>query len=198
MVTGRRASCTSPLLRGTVGRAVRRSLPSSGCSFPEWPPLAPARQEDDGLRAESHSRFVVDPAEAAIHVTVDVTVTNEIPNQTSGGVIREFFFPTMHVVTLAEAVNHAAVRDDGAALDVSQEPTDSEAFALAVVDLSPDLYYRDSQSFRLTYDLPSQPPRSPHLTRVNAGYVNVVVIPVGDPGLVDVEVDRSRPVRLIG
>ena len=207
-------SGTLPLWRGTVG-ARAASAGSDGTAAavvalvwvlipgaaavasPHEAPAAPAapsavglvaRQEDDGLRYESQSQFVVDAAAAAIHVTVDVTATNETPNQTSSGGVRQFYFHSLTVVTLAEAVNLTATRSDGAALSVSQEPTDVEEFAIAVVDLRPDIFYRQSQSLRLTYDLPSQPPRSPNLTRVNAGFVNVVVIPVGDSGLAGVEV----------
>ncbi|MGH9138296.1 MAG: hypothetical protein ACRD0G_14840, partial [Acidimicrobiales bacterium] len=150
-------------------------------------------QEGDGLRFESHAVYRLDPAAGAVHVTLDMTLTNEQPDQSGPGYIRQSFLPRIGIPTLAEATNITASRDDGFALDVSQDATGSPYVSTVVIDVSPDLYYRDTQTVHLAYDLPGQAPRSTGITRVNPAFVSIVAFAMGDPGLATVDVVVPEP-----
>ena len=144
--------------------------------------------DEDGMRLETASAYRVDPAAGVVRVTVDVTVTNETPDEVTSTYVSQAYFPRLGILTLAEAGNFVATKDDGTPLGVEIEPLEVPQVVIAAVDLVPDLYYQDTQRLRVTYDLPNQAPRSERLTRVNAGFAAVVPLPFGDPGLSKVEV----------
>ncbi len=153
------------------------------------PAAAVVTQEpDDKLRFEATSTYTVDPVGSVIHVTVDIALTNEAPTEYGAYSYRTFYWPEIGVPMLAEATNVAAARFDGGPMDVRVETIDYPAIVFAVVDLEPDLQYGETQGFRLSYDLPDQPPRSPRVTRANPGYVSVLPLVVGDPGLANIKV----------
>ncbi len=133
----------------------------------------------DGFRFETSATYTLDPGALAVHVALDTTITNQ----------REgYYLPSFSVPVLSEATGVRAVKSDGSTLPVSIEPADSERISIADVDLQPDLLYPRSQSFRLSYDLPPEPPRSDSFTRLNAAYATFPVFALGDPGLASVEV----------
>jgi hypothetical protein len=142
----------------------------------------------DGGRVESHSMYTLDPAARAVHVRVDVTVTNQMPNVRQGNSILESYLSGFNEPVPAETANISATGDDGRNLDVSTDPTDDPIFETADIKLSPALFYPNSESFTLTYDLPAQPPRSPNLTRVNDAFSTFIAYGFGDPGITSVKV----------
>ena len=94
---------------------------------------------------------------------------------------------------LTEATNFAATRDDGQPLDVTTEPTDVSRSSLALVDLAAGpLLRRTRQTIRLTYDLPSLPPRSDGLTRINDAFATFTAFVLGDPGITSVQIVAAR------
>ena len=146
---------------------------------------APAHA-DEGLRFESHKTFVVDVPAAAVHVTHDITLRNETPDEVVAGGVRQFFYPEIRLPVLAEATDFLAVSGDGT-LPVRVEPRDATV-AVAVVDLRPDLAYGQTRQIRLTYDLPAQPPRSPTFTRVNEAFTTILAFTAGDPNRTTVDI----------
>jgi hypothetical protein len=148
----------------------------------------PTGADEDGLRFETRSVYTLDPAAGAVHVSVDVTATNERPNRYTATSVLQSYLPELGLVVLAEAANLSATRDDGTPLDVTLEPSESPLVSYAVVDVTPNLFFGDSQTFRLVYDLPSLPPRAEGLTRVNAAFGIVIALAEGDPTLASVEV----------
>lgn len=161
---------------------------------------ATASSYADGFRIQARSSYTLDPPGGVVHVALDATITNQKPDQAVGNGIRQFYLPAFSVPVLSEAVGLQAVKSDGTVLPVSVEPSDSERFSFAVVDLRPDLYYPSSQTFRLSYDLPGQPPRSAGFTRLNDAYATFPVLAVGDPEITDVEVlvPEGFEVELVG
>ena len=99
--------------------------------------------------------YALDPGKA-VHVALDITITNQRPNQVEETVCARTM-PNFSVPVLAEAVGLRATKSGGTSLPVSVEPSESPRFSYAVVDLQPNLYYPQSQTFRLTYDLPRRP-----------------------------------------
>ncbi len=153
----------------------------------------------DGFRIEAMTTYALDPGKA-VHVALDITITNQRPNQVEANGVRTYYLPNFSVPVLAEAVGLRATKSSGTTLPVSVEPSESPRFSYAVVDLQPDLYYPQSQTFRLTYDLPPQAPRSESSTRLNEAYATFVMIAIGDPGLAGVELSAPADfeVELVG
>ncbi|MGH9187812.1 MAG: hypothetical protein ACRD0U_18700, partial [Acidimicrobiales bacterium] len=167
--------------------ALALAAPAPGPAPAASPAAQPSDPNGDGLRFEAATVYRLDPAAATIHVSIDITVTNQEPDQYGRLYISRAYFPRLPIPTLSEATNLAAAKDDGEALSVELETTESAAVSIASVDLSPDLYYQDTQTLRLTYDLPNQAPRSSSITRINAGFAAMVAIAIGDPTLASVQ-----------
>jgi hypothetical protein len=141
------------------------------------------------LRVETSARYVVDVGASVVHVTVDATVTNETAPEVADGVERRTFFPEVAIPVLSEAREVAASTAGGTALPVRVETAArSSSVKFAVVDLAPDVFPGESQSFRLSYELPNLAPRSDGFTRVTPAFVTFAAFAVGDPGLTAVEV----------
>ncbi len=154
----------------------------------------------DGFRLEATSTYTLDAPAGAVHVALDITITNQRPDQVVGGAIRRYYLPDYSVPVLSESVGLRAVKSDGTNLPVSVEASESPRFSFAVIDLRPDLFHPGSQTLRLTYDLPPQPPRSEAFTRLNAAYATFPMLAIGDPGLASVEVvvPDAFEVELVG
>lgn len=154
----------------------------------------------DGFKIQARTTYTLDPPGGAVHVAFEATITNQKPDQVVGNYIRQFYLPNFSVPVLAVAVGLTAVTSDGTVLPVSVEPTESRRLSFAVIDLRPDIYYRGSQTFRFTYDLPRVPPRSDGFTRLNDAYATFPMFAIGDPGITDVEVvvPQGFEVELVG
>lgn len=160
----------------------------------------PASALSDGYRFDLSTTYTLDPPGRAVHVAIDMTLTNQRPDEVVGSQIRQYYLPNFSVPVLAEAVGLSAVKSDGTVLPVSVEGTESPRFSVATIDLRPDIYHPSSQTLRLTYDIPPQPPRSDAFTRLNDAYATFPVLALGDPGLADVEVvvPEGFEVELVG
>ncbi|MGH8776379.1 MAG: hypothetical protein ACRDWI_14845 [Jiangellaceae bacterium] len=148
-------------------------------------PVSSAQEsDDDGLRFEATTTFRLDPEVQMVLVTMDITVTNQVPDR--GNLYT--YFSSISVPALSEATDVKARRVGGGALASSLEEADGPQWSTLSVDLSPNLLYGRTQEIHLTYGLPDLPPRSVGWTRANAAYATFPVFAVGDPGLADVEV----------
>lgn len=174
----------------TIGLTIGLLAPPAGALAA---PVAQAEDLTPGLRIEEAVTYTVDLSAAVVHVTHVVTLTNETPDEVSGGWITEFFFPEYAVAVPPSATNLAARRDGHGRLGVRLEPAEG-SFATAVVDLVPDLRYGRTQTVQVTYDLLPQPPRSGALAQVNQAFATFPVYTTADPGLATVTV--SVPVGL--
>lgn len=146
---------------------------------------APTQVGDDGLGTTGGTTYVVDVANRAIHVGVDLTATNLVP----GTAFRYTYYDAIGVFTLAEATNVVATTADGQGLTAEVEPIDgTDAFAFIRIDLADRLLYRETDMIHLSYDLPDQGARSPRITRVNPAFAAVVPLPFGDPSTADIRV----------
>jgi hypothetical protein len=146
------------------------------------PPTA-AQEATDGLRVEAATTYLVDGSAQVIRVSTEMTLTNQLPNNTQ-------YFYAYGVPVLAGSTGHRAFRADGGSLSVSVEADDDPAsgFSYAEVRLRPNLFPGQSLSFRLDYELPFLAPRAPGWSRGNAAVVTFPAIAAGDPGLGSLEV----------
>jgi hypothetical protein len=141
---------------------------------------------DQGLRFESHAVYTVDPAAHAVHVGVDVALTNTMPDRRVGNQIESFYFASVSFPLLSEATNVSASRS-GRALTVRIDGTESPAVSVATATLSPTLRYGSPQTIHFAYDLPSLPPRSEGITRVNEAFASFFAWSYGDPNITSVQ-----------
>ena len=154
----------------------------------------------EGLRVESTTTYSLDLAATVVRVRYEVTLTNQAPDVVRGGFINQRFFPEYGLGVVAEATNITATKSDGTSLSVRTESTESPLFKLAIADLSPNLFYPNTQTITIAYDVPALPARAEGLTRINEAFATFPVYGVGDPGLTTVEVrlPADLDVELIG
>lgn len=155
-------------------------------------------QEDDGLRVEATTVYRVVPDEFAIDVEITYSITNEVPNRNEGFVVYRTFFSAITESIPADAVDVAAVRSNGAVLDVEPyDGADADEFAAAdtpfrlwEIDLGPNLFFRQTRELTLTYRLLDGPARDLDAwVRVNPAFVSFVALARGDRGLASVRVE---------
>ena len=149
--------------------------------------VAVASAADAGFKIVTRTTYAFDPVSEVVHVAFDATMTNQRPDQVSGGYVTEYFLPEYGLPVLAEATNLQAT-EGGGALPIRLEGTESPRFEVAVVDLQPDLQYGQTQQVHVTYDLQKVPPRSDAFTRLNKAYATFPALALGDPGLTSVEI----------
>lgn len=183
---------TRALVGLTVAGALVALAPSAAASPVPAHDLAhralPVVTDDtEGLRVEAGSTFTVDLGAPAVHVSHVATLTNTTPNRVSGGYVTEYYFTAYAVPVVPGATNLQATRSDGRLLSVSLHEEEGY-LPSAVIQLSPRLDYRQTQTVQLTYDLPPQTPRSDAMAQVNAAYASFPVFVSADPGLGSVSV----------
>lgn len=148
---------------------------------------SPARAADDTLRLEVAATYRVDPAGAAVHVTLDVKATSlaaDTPTQI-------YFYNTLRFAVQPQARHFAATSDD---LDLAVSADPREGFRAVSITI-PELYYQQTRRVRLTYDLPSGKPRSDSPIRIGQAHADFVAWAFGDPDLADLRIivpDRFR------
>lgn len=152
--------------------------------FITQPTVASADEpDDDGLRYESSTTFEFQPDEERVQVTLDISVTNQIPSDGA----TYYYFDRISVPALAE-VEDISASSGGSSLSADVEDEDNGWAALSV-QLPNQLTYGETQSVTVQYDLPNLPPRSDDgWTRANGAYASFQAYAVGDPGLAEVTV----------
>ena len=148
-------------------------------------PLTLPQAEDftEGLRVEASTTYTVDLTTSVVHVESVATLTNQIPDRVMSTYVEEFYFDAYSAPILVGATNVGARLDGGGGLGVSVEPGDGEFMSVAVIALSPSLSSGSTRTIHLTYDLPTQPPRSGALAQVNQAFATFPMFSAADPGL---------------
>ncbi|MGH9212825.1 MAG: hypothetical protein ACRD2C_19460 [Acidimicrobiales bacterium] len=145
--------------------------------------------DGDGLLTETHVLYEVDPDAGATHVTVQMTLENQVPDADRGTYVEQTYFSNFSVPVLREATGFSAVDVAGNPLPVTEALINGDLWVeYANIDLQPDMYYGDESTVSVTYELPNQPARAEGLSRANDAFVSFPVFANGDPGLTSVEV----------
>ena len=163
--------------------------------------LAEPEDFTPGLRVETSTTFTVDLPASMVRVEHVATLTNQSPDRVTSTYVEQHYFPEYAAPVLVGATNLVAQRLDGVPLDVHVEPEgDGTYVSWALVDLAPDLFFGGTQSVRLTYDLPAQPPRSGTSAQVNQAFATFPFLTAADPGLgtVTVVVPDGLDVEVVG
>ena len=145
------------------------------------PPAARTALAAGTLRLEADATYTLDPDAGRVHVAIRTHATSLKPNSaTTIYFYREIYFPLQ-----PEATNIRA-SDSGGAISVTTKQ--HKFYIEAVVRLRAPLYYLDSGTFTLRYDLVGGEPRSDSPTRVGKAFSTFGVWAWGDDGRSTVEV----------
>jgi len=151
------------------------------------PPLVgTAAGAADTLRETASATYVADPANGVVHVTVSESAQNLKPNVVSGGFIRQFYYDELVLPIHAEASNVSAA-DKRGALRVTRETEDG--YDVVRIRLRSAIYYRQTASITLRYDLTGGAPRSTSQIRVGRAFVGLYLYAWGDAGLGSVRLE---------
>jgi hypothetical protein len=131
------------------------------------------------LRVQADTTYSLDPGARRVHVEIDFSVTDLKPNSDQF----VYFYRDLAFAIQPEASN---VRVSGATTLVSTRKR--QYFVEATVHLRSNLYYRQSTSFVIRYDLVGGAPRSSSPIRVGKAFATFGVWAWGDVGLSTVAV----------
>jgi hypothetical protein len=160
---------------------------------------APVRAADDGLALVTKATYTLAPRDGVVHVSVTVNATNNKPNGTeqtpNGTLTTRYFFERATLVVQREATKIRA-RAGGTRLAVTlHEATD---YRVVDVAFGSDLFYQESTTFRLDFDLPSGAPRSAGDIRVGSAFATFYTWAFGDRGDVRIVVPAGFTVTTTG
>jgi hypothetical protein len=144
------------------------------------PPAAQVAYAASPLRVQADTLYTLDPGAGRVHVEVDFKVTDLKPN--SAQFI--YFYRDLSFAIQPEATS---VRASGSASSVAT--TKHKNYVEARVHLRSNLYYRQTASFAVRYDLVGGAPRSTSPIRVGEAFATFGVWAWGDVGRSTVEVD---------
>ncbi len=171
-------------------------LPAAAPSVPFPAPFSPGvARAADALDLQTTARYVVDPAHQRVRVTVDITAANEHPDATTGGSLTRYFFDGLNLGVQPDAARLHAVQD-GTAIGV--KAATRAGYRLVTLRFRSKLYYQQSTTVRLSYDLPAGAPRSSSDVRVGSAFATFVAWAFGDRGSVRVEVPSDFRVDIAG
>ncbi len=171
--------------RGETGRG--RSLPAFRGAFALLaalgillaPATAPQALAAEDLRLTVASTYTLDLADRTVHVAMDVSATNLKPDQTSGGIIKRYFYNELRFAIHAEAT---AVRATSGGRRLTATAIDRERDQVLIVRLARDLNYQQTQRVLITFDLPGGAPRSDSRIRVGEAFSSFYAWALGDAG----------------
>lgn len=144
---------------------------------------------DADLEESTTSTYTIDPAAGVVRVSVEVAVTNRVPDRTEGNTIFSRYYTGYRLPASAASANAAAVDDAGRVLAVTSSPTpDAPDYLLYDIEFAESLFFGQTARFTFTYDIVGLPPRSENGTRVNRAYYGFDAFGSGDSGLVNLRV----------
>ncbi|HUQ78872.1 MAG TPA: hypothetical protein VM427_08410 [Patescibacteria group bacterium] len=148
--------------------------------------IAPARAPavaaaGDGLTLSSSATYTIVPARQVVRVVIDLTARNDKPNLTSGEAITRYFYDGARLAIQSEAKNIRAT-SGGQRVSTSFKPDDG--FAVLDVRFRASIFFKQSTTTRITYDLPGGAPRSASAIRVGTAFATFVAWAFGDSGSV--------------
>ena len=134
----------------------------------------------DQLRLAVAATYRVDPPKGAVHVSLDITATNQKPDSPT----TIYYYRSAAFGVPLEAVSFKAT-SNGSVLSVSSKA--QKTFRELTIGY-PNLYHGKSRKIRLTYDLPTGKPRSESPIRIGLSHAAFTAWAWGDPGLGDVRI----------
>jgi hypothetical protein len=136
----------------------------------------PAVAVDGGLPMSASARYELIPAERRVHVTVDASVTNLTPDNAT----QRFYYTGVSIPAPPGAANPTASSGGGAIGASIAESTDE--YTLVEVTFGLSVFYRQSYSFRLSFDIVDAGGDAARDVRIGAAFASFPVWAFGDPG----------------
>ena len=146
------------------------------------PAATPEAHAAEELRIGADTTYRVDPADAVVRVRMDVKLTNLKPNgirRTAAQVITTRYYYDRVLFNVQREARSIRASSGGSALRVS---VDTKATHRLLTVRIPDLYFRQSRSIRIEYELPGGKPRSSGDIRVGEAFATFTAWSWGDPG----------------
>ena len=158
---------------------------------------APAMAADDGLAIVTKATYTLAPKDGVVHVSVTVKATNNKPNLVEGTppLTTRYFFDRATLVVQREATRLRAFAGT-ARLSVTPRPATN--YTIVDVGFQADLFYHQTTSFRLDFDLPGGAPRSAGDIRVGSAFASFYTWAFGDQGDVRIVVPAGFTVMTSG
>jgi hypothetical protein len=160
---------------------------------------SPVLAADDGLTLASTSSYGLVPDKGLVHVTVDVTATNNKANlvqQVPGGTrITRYIYDSAAIAVQSEATG---IRAAGGKRALTTKVTPADGYSRVQVNFRGDLQYQQVTSFRVEYDLPGGAPRSDSDIRVGSAFATFYVWAFGDRGDVSIVIPAGFEVETSG
>ena len=167
-------------MRGRTGAVVMAAGLLLGAGSPAY--------ANGGLGIDSKNTYVVDPAHAQVRGRVEVTVTNDTPDETTSQGTRRYYFLGITVPVPAGARNVVAT-SAGSRLSVDVSSSKDPSTSHAAIRFPVHLYYGQTRRITLTFTVAGAAPRSKNTIRIGPGHATFPVQAVGDPGHTRVEVE---------
>ena len=143
----------------------------------------------DGLSYRSTTTYTLEATSGVVHVLVEVSLTNTIPDRREGNYINKRYFTGFSLPAPVGAAGTVATTANGRVLGLTARYIDGNSnFYLLDIDLASNLFYQQTASVRVTYDITGFPPRSENPSRVNGAYAAFDAFGIGDEGKVTVRV----------
>ncbi len=160
---------------------------------------SPALAADDALSLASTSSYALVPEEGLVHVTVDVTATNNKANlvqQIPGGTrTTRYIYDAAAIAVHAEATD---IRASAGKRTLTTRITAEDGYTVVQVNFRGDLQYKQSTGFRVDYDLPGGLPRSDSDIRVGSAFATFYAWAFGDRGDVSIVIPAGFEVETSG
>jgi hypothetical protein len=155
----------------------------------------PVVRAADGIGITTEARYVVDPDDGVVRVIVDVTARNEQPDTDVDGTVTRYYYDAVNIGVQPEARRLRASQGDAT---TGVRAADREGYRLVTLDFARPLFYGESATVRLRYDLPAGKPRSASDVRVGEAFASFLAWSFGDSGTVRVDVPGSFEVDVSG
>ena len=137
----------------------------------------------DELNWETDVTYSVEVEQGVLHVESKLILTNQKPNTQSGNTITQSFFKGIGIY-IPELVTNVSITTDGKDLDYSFEVIEDEkfdAFKLASIEFASNIFFNQSTTILVEYDLAGEDPRSETPFRINSAYVTFGAFSWGEP-----------------
>ncbi|HEX5012951.1 MAG TPA: hypothetical protein VFV72_02240 [Candidatus Limnocylindrales bacterium] len=158
-------------------------------------PSAAAAEPDDGLSLVSAATYTLVPDQGLVHVSVAMTAENTKPNVVSGGVTTRYFFEAASIAVQSEAT---AIQATAGETDLRTRVTPGDGFTTLRVDFPSDIYFGQTVSYTVDFDLPGGAPRSDSDIRVGRAFATFYAWAFGDSGDVTISVPADFDVESSG
>ena len=142
----------------------------------------------DSLVVDATTTYRLDPGAGVVQVLVEARLTNTAPTRRRGNFIETPYYDAFGVPAIGPVQAVSASRG-GSPLRTTVEPAEGGDVEFVVVDLSPNLVYGSPQDVTIRYDIPAQPSRSEHVTRINDAFASWLAVGTGTDGAIGVVVD---------